>query len=281
MEAFERSGMPYQTIGQRQWADYREIKGILAYLWFIKNPHDAFHLGKILNLQKTVFEARTLNTLLTFADKKQMTAWHALQEFKALDIFSDLQKKHLAQVLPFLVEIKAAEERPVTELIERIAHHYLPTFNERQAERIQQLILRAVPFERRLRDFLESTTLQRETDIYDPRADRVTLMSLHAAKGLEFPVVFIIGSEESLLPWHRPGLPEDVAEERRLFYVGMTRARQKLILTHAHRRFLFGQTTANPPSRFLREIDAALKEVQTSPRPATPEPPAAAQLRLF
>jgi uncharacterized protein (TIGR00375 family) len=281
IEAFERSGMPYQTIGQRQWTDYREIKGILAYLWFIKNPNDAFHLGKILNLQKTVFDARVLNTLLTFADKRQMTAWNALMEFKELEIFTDPQKKHLAEVLPFLVELKAAEEHPVAELVERIAHHYLHTFNERQAERIQQLILRAGPFERRLRAFLESTTLQRETDSYDPRADRVTLMSLHAAKGLEFPVVFIIGCEETLLPYRRPGQPVELEEERRLFYVGLTRARQKLVLTHAHSRFLFGQTSPNPPSRFLSEIEADLKELQTSPRPAPTETPPASQLPLF
>ena len=107
-----------------------------------------------------------------------------------------------------------------------------------------------------------ATALQSETDAYDPRADRVTLMSLHASKGLEFPVVFIVGCEEGLLPYERKGEAVDVEEERRLFYVGLTRAGRKLVLTHARKRVLFGQFMENPPSRFVGDIEAALKEVQ-------------------
>ena len=106
-------------------------------------------------------------------------------------------------------------------------------YADADAQRLHQLTLRAVPFEDRLADFLETITLQSETDVYDPRADRVTLMSLHASKGLEFPVVFIVGCEEGLLPYERQGEAVDVEEERRLFYVGLTRAGRKLILTHA------------------------------------------------
>ena len=106
-------------------------------------------------------------------------------------------------------------------------------YADADAQRLHQLTLRAVPFEDRLGDFLETITLQSETDAYDPRADRVTLMSLHASKGLEFPVVFIVGCEEGLLPYERKGEALDVEEERRLFYVGLTRAGRKLILTHA------------------------------------------------
>ncbi len=101
--------------------------------------------------------------------------------------------------------------------------------------------------------------LRAETDAYDPRADRVTLMTLHAAKGLEFPVVFMVGCEEGLLPYSRKGETPDVDEERRLFYVGMTRAEQKLVLCHARKRWLFGQAMENPASRFLDDIEAALK----------------------
>ena len=109
-------------------------------------------------------------------------------------------------------------------------------YADADAQRLHQLTLRAVPFEDRLGDFLETITLQSETDAYDPRADRVTLMSLHASKGLEFPVVFIVGCEEGLLPYERKGEAVDVEEERRLFYVGLTRAGRKLILTHARKR---------------------------------------------
>ena len=154
--------------------------------------------------------------------------------------------------------------------------------DEKSSERLQQLSRRAAPFENRLGDFLESMALQKETDLYDPRADRVTLMTLHAAKGLEFPVVFIVGCEESLLPYQRGDEEPDIEEERRLFYVGMTRAQQRLVLTHAESRYLFGQQMNNLPSRFLDDIEQALKEIKKSPRrkPAK-ETPDHIQLKLL
>jgi len=107
-------------------------------------------------------------------------------------------------------------------------------------------------------------------------------MTLHAAKGLEFPVVFIVGCEEGLLPYQREGQPVDLEEERRLFYVGMTRAQQKLILTHAKTRLLFGQRQQNEPSRFLSDIEDALKEFQAMTlRKPVKEEPETVQLRLF
>ena len=117
-----------------------------------------------------------------------------------------------------------------------------------------------------MRDFLTAVALQSETDRYDERVDRVALMSLHAAKGLEFPVVFIVGCEEGLLPYLPPNRTADPAEERRLFYVGMTRARQRLILTHAARRLLFGQSMENRLSGFVTDIETALRELRQAPR---------------
>ena len=129
-------------------------------------------------------------------------------------------------------------------------------------EAYARLRRRALPFEANLRAFLEATLLQHETDHYDPRADRVTLMTLHAAKGLEFPVVLIPGCEETLLPYTLAGRDADVEEERRLFYVGMTRAQRRLILLHARRRTLFGQRLQSAPSRFLLAIEETLKELK-------------------
>ena len=141
----------------------------------------------------------------------------------------------------------------------------------------------AGPFGAGLREFLTAMALQSETDRYDERADRVTLMSVHAAKGLEFPVVFIVGCEEGLLPYrpvHRDADPDE-AEERRLFYVGMTRARQRLVLTHAERRLLFGRTSENRLSGFVEDIEEALREASRAARRRRPEPVVDAQLPLF
>jgi DNA helicase II / ATP-dependent DNA helicase PcrA len=155
-------------------------------------------------------------------------------------------------------------------------------WDEQTHERLARLRLRAVPYVQRLGDLLETLSLQREADFYDPRADRVTLMTLHAAKGLEFPVVLLVGCEEGLLPYDQPGRPADLAEERRLFYVGMTRAQRKLFLTHAQSRLLFGRRLDNPPSRFLNDIEQSLKELAAlRQRPAPNREPELAQLSLF
>ncbi len=242
-EAFDRSGIPYQTVGQTPFYEHKEIKEILTYLWFVYNP---------------------ASTLL---------------------LESLIPKKRLEQVVSFLHGLRSERDTStVATLLSRIQQFILnfQSLNDRRTERIQQLILRAAPFQNRLPDFLESTVLQKETDVYDPRADRVTLMTLHASKGLEFPLVFMVGCEENLLPYQMEGKPVDVAEERRLFYVGMTRAQHKLILTHAKSRFLFGQKQQNEPSRFLSDIENALKEIKKmAARKPVKEKPDSPQLKLF
>src|SRR5262249_49551834 len=144
------------------------------------------------------------------------------------------------------------------------------------------------PFGEHTGAFLDRIALQRGADTFDPRADRVAIMSLHAAKGLEFPVVFMVGCEEGLLPYilsnseanNRRSV--DIAEERRLFYVGMTRAQQSLTLTYAGRRLLFGQMVALPPSRFVDEIEAARKAILTpSQLPKRREKVEDLQMKLF
>ena len=133
-----------------------------------------------------------------------------------------------------------------------------------------------------MRDFLEATLLQNETDHYDPRADRVTLMTIHAAKGLEFGVVFIIGCEETILPYTLAGRTSDLEEERRLFYVGMTRAQQQLVLLHARKRVLYGQRMENEPSPFLNDIADTLKELKAmAGRKPKKEQPEELQMSLF
>ena len=224
VEAFDRSGIPYQMIGQAPFTSYKAVREVLAHLWRLYNPRSQAHVGRVGDL-------------------------------------SDTQ----AVLLPELTQARqagASVARLIAQIVAQIATRRRKPYDDADAQRFHQLTLRAMPFEDRLADFLEAIALQSETDAYDPRADRVTLMSLHASKGLEFPVVFIVGCEEGLLPYERKGETVDVEEERRLFYVGLTRAGRKLVLTHPRKRVLFGQFMANASSRFVGDIEAALKEVQ-------------------
>ena len=180
-----------------------------------------------------------------------------------------------------LVRVLAAERHAaVAERVRTAAEGWAALrgrgYDDAELERLARLQRRAAAARAGMREFLTAAALQSETDRYDERADRVALMSLHAAKGLEFPVVFIVGCEEGLLPYrppHRAADPIDPAEERRLFYVGMTRARHRLILTHASRRLLFGQRLENRISRFVTDIETALREAGQAPRrPTRPNP---------
>ncbi len=248
IEAFERSGIPYQTVGQTPLIEYKEIRQILAYLWLLVNPTATFY-----------------------------------QE----QVYANARRKDLARIGSFLPRLQAVQgEESVAGLIEQIAEFLRVDldgkWNDAQLERVTRLQRRSVPFGNSLRDFLEATLLQQESDHYDSRADRVTLLTLHAAKGLEFPVVFIVGCEETLLPYALAGRESDLEEERRLFYVGMTRAQQRLILIHARRRTLYGQRVENGPSRFLSDIATTLKELQVmASRKRPKEQPERLQLSLF
>jgi superfamily I DNA/RNA helicase len=249
-------------------------------LWFVTNPNSGLHLEKILNQKKTTFTSEDFEHMQTYAAEHDTTLGAMLSESEDLDFLKSAQRKRLDAAASFLNELsEAAQTEPVAELIVHICRYLKQT----RTERIEQLRLSAVPFEQRLSDFLESTVLQKDTDTYNPQADRVTLMTLHASKGLEFPVVFVVGCEENLLPYQRDGEEFDLEEERRLFYVGMTRARQKLILTHAKTRFLFGQRQENEPSRFVNDIENTLKELKkmTRRKPKEKEEEASTQLKLF
>jgi DNA helicase-2/ATP-dependent DNA helicase PcrA len=246
VEAFERSGIPFQAVGQTPLLEYKEIRELMALLHLAHSPE------------------RELYRQAVFDGVGKGAATNA---------------QRLLGALP-------GGSLSVAELIERSERLMLETLhrqlNQRQRERIAQLRRRATLFGANLLDFLTAMALQREADLYDPRADRVALMTLHAAKGLEFPVVFMVGCEEGLLPYHRPDRPSDVEEERRLFFVGMTRAQRRLVLSYAQNRFLFGERMQNPPSRFLNDIEQTLKEISSmAQRQAKRAEPALRQLDLF
>ncbi len=255
--AFDRSGIPYQTTGASAGAEREPVRTILSLLWLTVCPESSTHRARIaLDARGAPGDAEVAAALSGISPATGTSGTASVEELvgAAATAWGELRGR----------EYDAAER----ERISRVQHA-------------------AGPFDARLRDFLTSMALQSETDRYDGRADRVTLMSLHAAKGLEFPVVFIVGCEEGLLPYrplHRhadPGHADPEEEERRLFYVGMTRARQRLILTHAGRRLLFGRTMENRLSGFVEDIEAALREASRAARRRRPEPAVDAQLPLF
>jgi superfamily I DNA/RNA helicase len=279
-KAFDRSGIPYQIVGQTPLHEVKEIQHILAYLWLATNPNSGFHLEKVLNQKKTVFTLQDLDNLQRFAGKYRASLADTLSKSEQMDFLTATQRKRLATVASFCHELaETAGNQPVTALIDRVRK----SINQPQTERLAQFVLSAALFDNRLTDFLESTLLQRDSDIYNPQADRVTLMTLHAAKGLEFPVVFIVGCEENLLPYKLGNIDFDLDEERRLFYVGMTRAQQQLVLTYANTRFLFGERWHNQPSPFVNDIENTLKELSrmTRQKKRKKNEDPSAQLSLF
>lgn len=289
VEAFERSGIPFQCVGQTPLLEQPAARLVLAYLWLRIQPAAQVHLESVLGVGKGAFASGAFGRLATYLTSQPLGLSEALQRAAAADGLSASQQQRLLSLAAFWQTPELAPGQPVAGLIEAIYRFACSqaglSAEPGEAEHIAQLARRAAPFDDRLADFLESLALAGEADDYDPRADRVTLLTLHASKGLEFPVVFIVGCEESLLPYIRPGVERDegmdAEEERRLFYVGMTRAQQQLILTYARTRLLFGQTRQNAPSRFVDDIAAALKALRTPERPPARPLPSGVQLTLF
>jgi len=261
-QALERSGIPYQIVGDSSLSERKEVQEVLSYLWYLLNPRDSLALRRIINAELTGKAANSLAELLQDA--------YGNSDTDAEELPSAVIEK-IEESLPILHQVKKrAPETSISGLIRFIWQSLIEKdnsrFTESRNEHIMKLVAKSMPHDNQLGEFLQEISLQTEGDLYDPRADRVSLSTIHAAKGLEFPVVFITGCEENLLPYSREGKATDVEEERRLFYVGMTRAQEKLILTHAWRRFLFGETLYNQPSKYLNDIEASLKKVREARR---------------
>ncbi|MCC6167274.1 MAG: UvrD-helicase domain-containing protein [Caldilineaceae bacterium] len=283
-EAFARSGIPYQIVGQAPLTAYREIRGVLALLWLHRYPQAGAHLHTLLGTGRSALDPAAIDRIAVWLAATE--AGSRAAHLPALGGIAARGRARVERLAAFWDEAARLGAPAVEELVRRgqalWAELEPDAPGAAQEERAGLLLRRAAAYGDRLDVFLEEMTLQREQDGYDPRAGRVALMTLHAAKGLEFPVVFIVGCEEGLLPYLPAGRSADLEEERRLFYVGMTRAREKLILTSAARRFLFGQSMTPPVSRFVGDIAAALREVQTqAPRPPKPDKAEDYQLKLF
>lgn len=282
-EIFIRLGIPYTVVGGTRFYERREIKDAIAYLRAVANPADDVSLRRILNVPKRGIGDRAEAMLAGFADRERITFAEALDR---ADDVPGLATRSLTQVRAFatmmrdlrtVVESGAGPAVVLQAVLEQsgylaeLTNSHDPQ-DETRVENLAELESVAVEFERDTEDadligFLERISLVADADeIPDEAGDAggvVTLMTLHTAKGLEFPVVFITGMEDGVFP-HQRSLADsgEIAEERRLAYVGITRARQRLILTRSLMRSAWGAPVSNPASRFLDDIPAALIDVR-------------------
>ncbi|CCI84427.1 ATP-dependent DNA helicase PcrA [Lactobacillus pasteurii DSM 23907 = CRBIP 24.76] len=273
-EAFIKSNIPYQIVGGHKFYDRKEIKDIMAYLKLVANPADTMSLNRIINTPKRGIGPATIDKLMAFADSHGYTVLEAMDNVALSDISTRAANKLSEFASKLHDAIDFAQDHSVTGLTQQILEDfgYVTALKnehtieaETRIENLSEFQSVTEKFDERyepveddsnpLSDFLaEVSLLSDQDDIEDD--NQVDLMTLHAAKGLEFPVVFLIGMEEGIFPLSRALMDEkQIEEERRLAYVGITRAKRKLYLTSATTRMMYGRSQANPPSRFLEEID--------------------------
>ncbi|WP_339274811.1 DNA helicase PcrA [Paenibacillus sp. FSL W8-0426] len=278
-EILIKSDIPYQIVGGIKFYDRKEIKDILAYLRLLSNPDDDISLTRIINVPKRSIGDTTVAKLAAAAAERGVSIYRVLQVVDDLG-FAGRTRNALVEFYDMIAALhQMVEYLSVTELTEKIlemsqyrtemqAENTLES--KARLENIEEFLSVTMEFEKNNEDktlvsFLTDLALIADIDTMnddeEDRSDAVTLMTMHSAKGLEFPVVFIIGMEEGVFPHSRAFMDnEELEEERRLAYVGITRAEEQLFLSCAQMRTLFGRTTANPPSRFLDEIPDELKE---------------------
>jgi DNA helicase-2/ATP-dependent DNA helicase PcrA len=268
-EIFIRQAVPYRVIGGTKFYERLEIKDLLAYLQVIANPADSLSLRRILNVPKRGIGPATEATIVAHAEKRQITLSEALAEVDQLGLGPKVTKA-IAELNTVLAELRASLDRAsaseiLGEVVERTGYKRILSASgdpqdDARAENVDELLAVATEFSRGneeggLVEFLTEVSLVAAADELDDSQGTVSLMTLHTAKGLEFEVVFITGVEEELLPHRMSSMePGGLAEERRLFYVGMTRAKERLYLSLASSRTTFGDTVVCAPSRFLRDI---------------------------
>jgi DNA helicase-2/ATP-dependent DNA helicase PcrA len=265
-EYLVRVGIPYKVIGGTKFYDRREVKDALAYLRAVVNPVDEVNLKRILNVPKRGIGDSTVGKLDAWANARGLAFIDALRRAGETDIRGPAVKG-IDAFITLLDELTPLADGAPAPLLEAILDRsgYVAELQvehsvdaDGRLENLAELVGMAGAYDA-VDAFLEQVSLVADTDALDPEDSTVVLMTLHAAKGLEYPVVFLLGLEEGVFPHIRTlGEPEQLEEERRLAYVGITRARERLYLTHAWCRMLHGTTQYNPPSRFLDEIPATL-----------------------
>lgn len=274
---FAKSGVPHRIIGGTRFYERREIREMIAYLSVINNPSDEMRLRRIINTPKRSIGDRSVEVAAQIGQQTGETLFEVVSHAKDYPALSRAANKMtlFAAQMQGLIELNNDEEVTLgelyDELVERIDYlSFLKTDDPESAEdraaNVQELASNLRRFEEEnpegtLSDFLEEVSLITDIDNYDNNADSVVLMTVHSAKGLEFPVVFLPGMEENIFPGMASVyVPSEVEEERRLAYVAITRAKEELYIFHAESRMIFGMTNRNRVSRFVEEIPETLVE---------------------
>ena len=273
-EALIKRALPYIMVGGTKFYDRKEIKDVLAYLRVLYNPFDDLSLLRIINVPKRSIGATTVAKLQDYARANGTSLFMTLTQLHLVDSIKGKTKEKLEEfgILIFTL-VAEMEDRTVLDILESILDRtgYLAQLEEStdpqdqaRAENIGELLSVAKDFQDTnpsgtVEDFLEQVALVNDVDSFEQEESKVTLMTLHAAKGLEFPIVFLGGLEEGLFPHSRTLMnPEEIEEERRLAYVGITRAEKELYISNATTRTVFGRTSSYLPSRFIGEIPEEL-----------------------
>ncbi len=270
-EALIRYGVPYRIVGGQRFYDRKEIKDIMAYLRFIYQPADRVSFERIVNVPTRGVGAKSLSNFYVWQQAAGLGLYEGLGRASECDAITPRARKGLTDLYQLVAASRELLETTplpalLDSLIRRIDYYaYLSDGTpqgESRTENVRELLSVARSYqEMGLEGFLEEVSLISDLDSAEFGGNAVTLMTLHAAKGLEFPVVFMTGMEESIFP-HSRALYDahEMEEERRLCYVGMTRAREELYMIYASGRMLYGGLQHNPPSRFLSEIDSEFEQ---------------------
>ena len=269
-------GIPYRMIGGLKFYERREVKDVLAYLTVLFNPDDAFSVKRILNVPRRGIGAKSIEHVEAYAQTKGVTFFEALGQIDQIEAVRGKAVKAIAEFAQLMQRLQAmvTDNARVDDMMHAIRsmsgydaalQEADPQDNEGRLANLDELLSVAGQFhlentEGELADFLAQMSLLSDLDGNDPDAsNRVTLMTMHAAKGLEFPLVAVVGLEEGLFPHSRSLADnEQMEEERRLMYVAITRAEDRLFLTYARRRMVFGELRYSTPSRFLKEVPGKL-----------------------
>ncbi|WP_297437498.1 UvrD-helicase domain-containing protein [uncultured Clostridium sp.] len=277
-EALRRTGIPYRIFGGLKFYDRKEIKDILSYLKVILNSQDDISLKRIINVPKRSIGNTTIEKIDLYAKSLDLDFYDAILDVEKIESLTSRGKNPILKFADMMEDVKVmASKLSVSDLIEYVLEKsgYIDALkasklleDESRIENLKELVSDAVDFEktapedeRNLSNYLERVALVQDADNGESDDNYVTLMTIHSAKGLEFPVVFMVGMETGIFPSARALEDEKEMEEaRRLCYVGITRAEEKLYMTSAENRMVFGKTQAYPQSDFIREIPTDLKE---------------------